>query len=643
MRNRFLYTFLLSMTFIGSGHAEEIDYFSLPAEQLLAAEVVSVSKKTEKVADIAAAVFVITQDDIARSGVTTIPEALRMAPGVQVAQADSNNWAISIRGFNGLTTNKLLVMIDGRSVYNPLFAGTYWELQDYVLEDIERIEIIRGPGGSIWGANAVNGVINIITKNSSNTQGNFVSALYGNEENGTLSARHGGSFGQDRYYRVYAKAFQRDSFQAPAGGASNDEWEGGRGGFRADWGNNFTLQGDLYRVLSDQTNSLVVLPAPIIEDETIQSQGANLLAQWQKNLDNGDLVSVKSYLDYTYRDQILLEDERQIFDTEVQYNFAPSGRHEVITGIGYRMTHDQLRGSDSVRVSPDSRLDHLFNVFVQDKITLSDQWFLTLGSKFEHNDYSGFEFQPNARLQYQPDASQTLWTSISRAVRTPSRLEHDIDLNASVLPGPTLAFFQANDDFDSEELTAYEAGYRKQINPELSLDIATFFNDYDNLATVGFLTPSPGQFPVQTINGMRAKTYGFEVASNWKISNDFQLSGSYSFIDIFQKVDNDNGFDLETDEGLTPHHQAHLRASWNMSESVKLDTNVYYVGKLSQDDVKDNIRLDLNLGWQIQDNVRFNLVGQNLLNDAHREFSPENSLNAAEVQRSVFGKISWDF
>lgn len=627
--------------------AQEIDYFELPPEQLVNAEVISVSKRPEKLSGTSSAVYVITHEDIRRSGVRSVPDALRMAPGVNVAQADANSWAVSIRGFNGVLANKLLVMIDGRTVYNPLFAGTYWELQDVVLDDIDRIEVIRGPGGTLWGANAVNGVINIITKHTNATTGNYLTTIYGNEEKGTVSARHGGAFGPNNFYRVYAKFNEHDSSRALNGDDAQDEWWSGRTGFRADWGDSFTLQGDVYRTLTEQINSTPFVGAPnnmIIENETMASEGANILGRYKKDLDDGALLTVQSYLDYTTRDQILLEDKRLIYDLDAQYNFRPIGVHEIIAGAGYRFTHDDLSGSPSVEFSPASRNDHLFSTFVQDKITLvPDQWYLTLGSKFEHNDYSGFEYQPNARLQYHPDTSQTVWASVSRAVRTPSRLEHDLDQTITVFAPSTEVVLQANRDFDSEELTAYELGYRKQFTPDFSMDIATFYNDYDRLSTIGFLTPSVGLFPIQAVNGMKAETYGIEIASSWRVIPDLQLSAGYSFLDMFLHVDQNNGFNLETAEGDSPHHQANARASWNITDNVSLDTSVYYVDQLSQSNVDNYIRLDMNLGFRISDGVTFNLVGQNLLDNAHREFSSPTSLNAAEVERSVFGKLTWQF
>lgn len=637
---------VLSVLPVYSLSAQELDYFSLQPDELLNAEVISASRKSEKVADVPSAVYVITQEDIQRSGVTTIPEALRLAPGVSVAQVDSNSWAVSIRGFNSVLANKILVLMDGRTVYNPLFAGTYWELRDYMLEDIERIEVVRGPGGAIWGANAVNGVINIITKKSKDTQGNLITALYGNQEQGTVSARHGGEFGPENYYRAYAKYFNRDSFKATAGGNSVDDWQGGRSGFRMDWGDRFTLQGDIYRVLTEQLNATPTLTAPfsLIEEETMASQGANLLGRWKDERGAGSLVTIQAYLDYTERDQILLKDQRNIFDIEAQYDFAQQGRHEIIMGSSYRYTRDDLESPPVVTFSPAQRGDNLFSFFAQDKIMLvPDQWFLTLGSKFEHNDYTGFEIQPNARLQFHPDSSQMIWAAVSRAVRTPSRLEHDLNQTLGIFPPATEIILFGNENFDSEKLIAYEAGYRKQITSDWSIDIAAFFNDYDDLGTIGFLPPSAGLFPVETVNGMEGETYGFEIASSWNVTDNFKLTGSYSYLDMFLHVADNNGFNLETAEGLSPRHQANIRASWNITDDVSFDTSAYYVDRLKTNNVASYVRLDLNLGWKINDNVRFNITGQNLLDSSHREFSAPAALNAAEVERSIFGKLTWQF
>lgn len=627
-----------------SAGAEDADYFDLPPEQLLNAEVISVSKKTEKVSDSAAAVYIISQEDILRSGIRSVPEALRMVPGVQVAQADANSWAISIRGFNNVNANKLLVMVDGRTVYNPLFAGTYWELQDLLLEDIDRIEVIRGPGGSLWGANAVNGVINIITKNSQETQDTVLTAAYGTQDNGTLTGRYGGAFGDDNYYRVYGKYFDRDSFKKRSGANGDDDWQSGRGGFRMDLGNEVTVQGDVYRTLTDQLNSTPTMTSTLIEEETMESEGANILGRWKKDLGDGSLLTVQSYLDYTTREQILLNDKRVIFDIEAQYNFAPTERHDMAFGGGYRYTHDDLDSTSIVSFLPPSRSDDLFNVFFQDSIALiPEEWYLTLGSKFEHNDYTGVEVQPNARLQWHPDAAQTVWASVSRAVRTPSRLEHDLNIRVNVLPPATSVILSANPDFESEELLAYELGYRNQVTRDFAVDVAAFYNDYDQLGTIGALGSTPGVLSVHQINGMAAETYGAEIAAEWKLMDNLELSASYSYLQMQLHGDGNNPFAVETDEGRSPHHQASARLSWNITDAVSLDTSTYYVSRLKTDNVDDYVRLDMNLGWRIDDNARFNLIGQNLLQDSHREFSAPTALNATEVERSIIGKMTWRF
>ncbi|MCK6417732.1 MAG: TonB-dependent receptor [Alphaproteobacteria bacterium] len=628
--------------------SKNYDYFEMPLEQLLSTKVLSVSKQYQNVSDSPAAVYIITQDDILRSGVRSIADALRMAPGVQVAQSDTNSWAISIRGFNSITANKLLVMIDGRTVYNPLFAGTYWEIQDLFLEDIDRIEVVRGPGGALWSANAVNGIIHVITKHSSETQKDLVTGLYGNEEEGTLSGRYGNRFQGDNFYRAYAKHTRRDSSRSPAGGQAYDEYRDSRSGFRIDWDRNITLQGDIYHNDSDQINStpISVSPFALIEEETIESKGANLLSRWEMDQTDGSSFSIQSYLDYTRRDQLLLKDERVIMDVESQYNLVPMGRHSLIFGGGYRMSYDDLGNSNVISFHPASRRDDLFSAFLHDEITLvPETWFLTLSSKAEHNDYTGFEFQPSARLQWHPDIDQTLWLAVTRAVRTPSRLERDLDLTTNYLgtTPPTEVILSANKSFDTEKMIAYEAGYRRQITPDLAVDLAVFYTDYNDLATVGFLPSSTGTLAIQAINGMTAETYGAEIVSSWNINSQFKVTGSYSFLDLSAHVEHSNGFDLETAEGLSPHHQASLRASWNIRRDLTLDGSIYYVDQLHENDVDDYTRLDLNLGWQIEEGLRFNVTGQNLMDQSHREFSSPTSINASEIERSVFGKITWEF
>jgi iron complex outermembrane receptor protein len=641
--------------FTPDSHAENDEYFDMPVEQLLSAHVVSASKRPEKVSDAPAAVYVISHDDIVHSGVTSIADALRMAPGVQVAQPDGNSWAVSIRGFNSGLSNKLLVMIDGRTVYNPVYAGTYWEAQDTLLNDIDRIEVIRGPGGTLWGANAVNGVINIITKQASETQGQYVSVSTGTKERAAASGRTGGALpGHSGYYRIYAKGFDRDSNDKPNGQDARDDWHSERSGFRVDWNNDFTLQGDVYSTQTNVTESLPTFTPPfaITPASKIDYTGANLLGHWQNKYDSGTL-STKSYIDYTRRDEpLLLKDEKVILDAEVQYDFTRWNRQDFIVGANYRYTVDDEGGTPGLQLTPSTRSDILYSVFGQDKITLvPERWFLTLGSKFEHNIYSEWEAQPNARLQWQPDNRQSVWTAVSKAVRTPSRLEQDLTFNLLALPGPSLIRLVNNDRFDSEDLTAYELGYRNQLTQAFSFDIATFYNNYDNLASFSPLPtstvsngvdPTFTLVPYQFVNGPGGKTYGAEIAASWLARKDLTLSGNYSIMNVDINAEPPGLVDVEP-EGISPHQQAHLRALWTINPEWSLNSALYYVGPLEQYSIHGYVRMDMNLAYQIQKNLRFNLIGQNLLDESHQEYGSATSLNTAEIDRSVIGKLVWEF
>lgn len=628
------------------------NYFDLAPEQLLQTKVISVSKRSESVAEASAAVFVITNEDILRSGVTTIPDALRLAPGVHVAQLDSNSWAIGIRGFNNGLSNKLLVLLDGRTIYNPVFGGVLWEAHDLVLEDIQQIEVIRGPGGTLWGANAVNGVISITTKHTRDTQGNMISALYGNEEKGTLSARHGGTF-DDGAYRLYAKGFRKDSLRSTEPRNAHDEWHGYRSGFRADWDENFTLQGDIYRTLTEQRriNYSLSLP-PVLTDQNVVYEGANILARWTSENVDGSALTVQSYIDWTQRDErINFVDNRTIYDLDIQYNLKPLGRNEITLGGGYRFSNDHKKSSANVTFTPQGRHDSLYNFFVQDKITvLADELFLTLGSKFEYNDYSGFELQPNARVHWLADEQQSFWASVSRAVRTPTAIETDMTMTVATDPTiPARLAFVPNKDFKPEELVAYEIGYRNQLTPDFSIDMTAFYNVYDHLQTFSFLPaelvnngidPLHLLIPAQFRNDMKGQSFGFETAASWELNPALKMTTNYSFLRL--QVDA-NDPTQEGAEDSYPSHQVGLRTSWNISDNWMLDSTAQYVGKIKADDIDSYLRLDLNLGWRMNDQLRFNLIGQNLISGTHREFGPAADVNAAKPQSSIFGKITWEF
>ena len=635
--------------------AEE-NYLDLSPEQLLSAHVVSASKMAETVADAPAAVYVITQEDIARSGVTSIPDALRMAPGLDVARVGSG-WAVNIRGFNRGLANQLLVMVDGRTIYNPLFAGTYWEIRNIPLENIARIEVIRGPGGTLWGANAVNGVINIITKTAQETQGNLVRATVGNFEHDGVLAQRGGKIGTDGYYRVYGQHENDGALRNSDN--PQDTMRDTRTGFRYDRNDSLTISGDAFVNGSDQffTVPQMTPPYAVLQVDNHQSQGANILANWNKKYEDGSRLSLQSYIDYTQHNQVILDDQEDIFDFDAQYNMRRYGLNEVVVGGGYRLTHEAIGDSSTLSINPALNNLNLFNFFAQDKMELvPDRWFLTLGSKVEHNDFTGFEYEPNVRLQWFIDNRQSMWASVSKAVRTPSPFENELDLLDAVIPPnsppvnlPLPLKFEviANPGFQSEQTVAYEVGYRNKITPKVSTDITAFSNLYRGLdaqqvvtfTDVPLVNPQYTLLQTEQANLMTAETWGLEMASDWDVRSNWKLSGSISLLEMFLHLTND-GFNYQGEERQSPNYQANLRSYWNINSRWTLDTSLYYVDKLKAFNLPAYVRFDTNVGWRLGDGMQLNFVGQNLLQSAHTEYG---SPTAGEVPRTFYAKITCTF
>jgi len=647
---------------------DNIDSFALSPEQLFDATVMSVSKTSQKLMDAPAAVYVLTNEDIMRSGATSIPEALRLVPGVQVARVNASNWAISIRGFNGTLDNKLLVLIDGRTVYDPLFSGTYWDVQDTMLEDIDRIEVIRGPGAALWGANAVNGVINIITKKAEDTQGNLASVTAGNQD-GIVEERSGGKLGDNGYYRIYGKYLTHGDEQTFAGADAHDAQAEDRGGFRADWKGNgdakddFTLQGDVYNSDSSQLRITSAFTAPFSPEalEDITARGGNVLGRWNRTFSDDSKFMLQSYADYTYRDQLLLTDQRATFDVDTQYELPVMGRHQVIVGGGYRYSADDLTGTPLVSFTNIGDRTQLLNSFIQDKITLDPKtWFLTLGSKFEYNTYTGFEIEPNARLQWQIDDEQMMWASVSRAVRTPSRVEEDLNIvqaTGIVNPGAHLFSIDTlpNSGLNSEKLIAYELGYRRQWTPKISSDVAAFYNNYQDLSTYTFTGFSPAANPTHTVEDLTplnttwGETYGVETSVNWRALESLNLSASHSLLVIALHNNNSNpstAASAQAAETQSPKYEANLHASWDVSKNISYDAMLYYVSAVSGFEVESHTRLDMRLAWRMMDGLEFDVVGQDLLDPYHREFtlpSTAPGVVASDINRSFYGKLTWRF
>lgn len=634
------------------------DFTQFTLEELANYPVTSVSKSEEKLSTAAAAIHVITQEDIRRSGVTSIPEALRMAPGVQVGRVDAHTWAISARGFNDVFANKLLVLQDGRSVYTPLFSGVYWDAQDTLLDDIERIEVIRGPGATLWGANAVNGVINIITKSAKDSQGLLVTGGSGTEEHFFGGVRYGGKIGENAWFRVYGKYFTRDDSALAGGGDANDHWQVSRGGFRTDWDatdiNHLTFQGDIYGGTAKQTNIRLRQTPPFTtyaDQAQYDISGGNLLGRWTHHFGVDSEFMVQTYYDRTFRSVNVFEEDRQTWDIEAQQHFLVYERHDVIFGLGYRLMRDTTDGSFDVSLDPDNRTTDLFNAFAQDKIALiHDQLWLTLGSKFEHNDYTGFEVQPSGRLTWLPHEHHTLWASVSRAVRTPSRAENDVRLNqpSGVSPFVITSIF-GSPDYRSEKLIAYELGYRVQPEEHVSFDLALFYNDYDDLRSVEVVGLQPGPPPdvaLKAGNGLQGITYGGEIAANLQATAWWRLRLAYSYLQMELK-NKDGSTDTASVagiEGSNPEHQFSLISSFELPENFSLDLWARYVDRLPARNVDPYFTFDARLAWRPTKNLELSIVGQNLWDPQHPEFGSDLvPTERTEVERSVYAKITWRF
>jgi iron complex outermembrane receptor protein len=600
------------------------DLSQMTLEELSNIEISSVSKKPEPLSDAPAAVYVITQEDIRRSGATSIPEILRLAPNLQVARVDASQYAITARGFNSTTANKLLVLIDGRSVYTPLYSGVFWDAQDVMIEDIERIEVISGAGGTLWGANAVNGVINIITRKSGDTQGGLVSAGAGNAENGA-SARYGGKLGEDASYRIYGKKFNRDNTVMANGSDVADAWHKGQLGFRMDktgTGDTLTLQGDAYDGAIDQA---------VYDNKEIS--GGNLIARWNRELQDGASLQVQTYYDHTRRiypgtfGEVL-----DTYDVNVQHGFHWRTKHDFVWGGGYRYSRDAVTNSAALAFLPADKDLTLGNIFAQDDITLAERLKLTAGLRLERNNYTGLENQPNIRLAWKPSDQALLWSSIARAVRTPSRIDREFFVPGS----PPYFFLGGGPDFQSEKLTAYEIGYRVEPSAQASLSISTFYNVYDQLRSI---EPAGGTNVLA--NMMEGDTYGVETWGSYSISEWWQLKAGYTYLNVDLRFKSGSG-DIAGVQaaGNDPRHRFSLRSMMDLEHDLSLDIALRAVSPLPNPGVPGYVALDSNLGWRISRDMELSISGFNLLGNQHPEFGAATA--RSEIGRTFYAKMSWD-
>lgn len=603
---------------------------SMSLEELANLQVSIVSKRPERLADSAAAVYVLTADDIRRSGYTSIPELLRLVPGFNVARIDTAEWAISSRGFNGRFANKLLVMIDGRSVYTPLFSGVFWEAFDTMLEDIERIEVIRGPGASSWGANAVNGVVNIITKHAAETEGALVSGYSGDRQRG-LAARYGAPVGEHGYIRMYAKHDDRLPQISLPDGSDKDDFNANRFGFRGDWDltsrDSLTVQGDVQSVDS--------------KDPEISS--GNLMLQWNHARESGAEDTLRIYYERSEMDSgvnnELLTEDLDTIDAEYRHRFVALERHDINLGLGYRWYRSLIKGVRLNSADPAERDFKLFNAFIQDEISLlENRWYLTLGTKIEHNGFTGLEIQPSIRTRWNPQPSSTLWAAVSRAVRTPSRGEVDLigenvsqPASAATLGLPVVLRITGNDSMGSESLIAYEAGYRWRPAPVLGIDLSLFYNDYNDLRTLELsqasvqLDPYP-RWVISTMsnNLLAGQTYGFDLVVDWRPGDAWRLQAWYTLMRMDLQPDMAST-DPEASvlAGRYPQQQAGLRAGIDLGNDLELDFYTRFVDQLADFGVDAYVELDTRLAWRVDPKVTLALVGRNLLRPSHLEYGQE--------------------
>ncbi len=662
---------LISQHFLAArGQCGDLSMLSL--DELLDLEVVSVAKVPGKVMKTPAAITVITGEDLRRNGVVSIPEALRLVPGMHVYRIDANKWAVSARGFASRFANKMLVMIDGRTVYSTLFSGVFWDVQDLMIEDIDRIEVIRGPGGTLWGANAVNGVINIITKDSADTQGGLVALRAQTGPDGEVAARYGGWLNDKTSYRVYGKFFDRASFENSAGDDADDQWHQGRGGFRMDMNvsatNKLTLQGDIYDGKSGESIKYVKPTAPFFTRASVDAPvaGGNLLGRWNRIFSKQSEITLQAYYDHIERDEFFVDETLDTVDVDFQHRLDVLNSLEVLYGLGYRYTRSDTEGKETIpgiysyAMNPRVSNNNLFSGFLQGRLRFAgDKGELTLGTKIEHNDYTGFEWQPSVRALWSINTNHSLWAAISRSIRTPSRLERDADINVGSMAPPqhglmTFIRLQGNDNLGSETVYSYETGYRGKMSDTVFMDVSLYYNKYNDLIAGiprGNIFPEVSGgwarlvLPVQVEEARDAETYGAELSCSWNPIDWWRLTGGYTWfhfntLDIGNSLEARQGF--EEDENA--HHLFSLVSYMDLPHNFEVNTSLYVVSALDRFDIRGHARLDLNFSYHPTEKVTLAAGVKNLFDDSHQEFdNTMDGIQASEIPRALYAQLTMSF
>jgi iron complex outermembrane receptor protein len=644
-----------------------IDLATVTLEDLMNIEITSASRKEQRAEDVPAAVYVITREDIRRSGMKSVPELLRLVPGVQVAQINANKWAVSVRGFNNLQSNKLLVLVDGRSIYNPLFASVLWDTEDLMLEDVDRIEVIRGAGGAVWGANAVNGVINIITRSAADTPGLLVRAGGGTFDRSDVAVRYGGTSGRGAY-RTYAQISTHGNSALSSQTDANDHWRSATSGFRGDWSTGvdaFMLQGgvaageerplwlDLDPALNAQTN----------HDGVSQTQVADALGRWTHTRSTGATLQLQSFVDVEHRHEAIGTYQRRTLDLDAVYHMAIGGRNDLVAGGGYRYIYETMGGGFGYSFTPDRAHEHLLNVFAQDAIALAGKRLeLTLGAKFEQDTGIGLSLQPTARLMWHLMPAQHLWGAVSRAVRTPSLVDRGvhIDLPPVIQPAqpgdPTSGFPIAvtvlgNPAVQNERLINTEAGYRIDIGSRAAIDVAAFIGRYQGIQTAEPGAPSVafvGGRPViavstLTANLLDADTRGVEISGRARLASAWQLDGSLSTFHYTRHLDPASHDPLAAAaDGDAPAYQWRGHSAMSFGSRAQADLLVFYVGSLGRLAIPAYTRADARFEWKVTSRLSATIQGQNMFSAAHPEFLMDlTTIVSTQMPRSARFGLTW--